>query len=992
VGAGPHTSVFQQEFDVVVLGTGFAGYAAAVEFRRRGLEVLLVGQRGDLLWEAGRAFCPDPGVCAHPEWSALAGAVAERGAAINGWMDGAVTEVVATHRLRVQGIDALYYARPVAVELNEREVLTSLLLATKAGLRRVTSSRWVDATESGELLRLLDPGFTKREAARTCAYVALQHADWPSLPEVEGLIPTAWATERILSVDVEPGDFRWRDRVVAALDELAGVVGPSAADVSMSHLSFEPLSRYDRGSSGMSRARNVASAVPGHAEGSAADLAERFMLGTDAVEDLLSREAPVAAATNSAALPMITPVATLRAGVCVAGVGTGGALAAMAASDAGADLIGFEASTQVGGVSTGGGIHSYWFGVPGGLQKQVDLRTRELMKRFGGGPLGDGPFNPWAKTIALHQMLHERGVEVHTDAMLFGVERGDSQVTAVLVATSRGVVRIEADAFIDCTGDGDLCAMAGAEFVLGRPTDGIVHAYSQSSGRLRDKGGRPRMDLVNFDAGYCDPTDPEDLTRARTAGVEQYLRDAYTNTTRPTYIAPILGARQSRQFVTEYVLTLHDQISRRRFEDAIGYTGAHFDTHSTDLEFESAEALFWIWLNRQVIHPLVCEMSYGMLLPRGLDNVWIASRSFGVSLDAHYSCRQQRDIQRAGEAAGFAAALASRLGVTSRRVPYDRLRALLEGTGALGNGPRKLRSGFSWPGDSEIPLLELGVSDAMPSAAAALRQLDEGQPGEAVWWLYRHREIVREAVLERLSSKGPRAKMVSWLAAGILAMWNDPAAEPRLLEAVETLEFGYGEGYEFSPTPVRRQTGEILEEFSSSTMLDPFAWSHLVPNWLCALALLRHCGTSGCLSAIAHLVAMSPRHGVNTLTTAALTIGGLADRGAIDGDAERTRAMAVLDAVLTVRPAGTVDYPARSVGRHSESAVRGNRSDDVESDAQLGVDDSYLLARVDNTWQLHLAVAQARRALGLGPHDAARSYLDDERAYVRAAFAVCCQG
>ena len=57
----PFISVFDQVFDVAILGAGYAGYFAAMQLSEQGKSVLLMDAYGDLLWESGRCFVPTPG-------------------------------------------------------------------------------------------------------------------------------------------------------------------------------------------------------------------------------------------------------------------------------------------------------------------------------------------------------------------------------------------------------------------------------------------------------------------------------------------------------------------------------------------------------------------------------------------------------------------------------------------------------------------------------------------------------------------------------------------------------------------------------------------------------------------------------------------------------------------------------------------------------------------------------------------------------------------
>ncbi|NJL32343.1 MAG: FAD-dependent oxidoreductase [Phycisphaerales bacterium] len=361
----------------------------------------------------------------------------------------------------------------------------------------------------------------------------------------------------------------------------------------------------------------------------------------------------------------------------------------MASAQTGATTICIEPMNFLGGIGAGGGIHAYYYGVTGGLQQTLDRKIKDLMQRSG-KLLTGGSFNPDAKKYVLEQALRQAGVQLHLNSCLAGLEKSGNTITAALVATDHGLVRMQAKTYIDGTGDGDLCAMAGATFTHGRSGDGLPHAYSQSGGMLHYKANEdPGMTIVNFDAGWCDATDAQDLTRARMVGLLHYLKDHYTNLERPTYLAPAIGLRQSRQVVTDHVLSLDDLVIGRRFEDVIGYSGCHYDNHAVDYDQESDEALFWIWLNRNWRNPVAAQMPYRMLLPKGLDNVWIASRCAGVSQDAHHSLRMQRDMQRIGEAAGIAAALCATAGTGSRLVNHAELKTPAAGKRSLESSGKK---------------------------------------------------------------------------------------------------------------------------------------------------------------------------------------------------------------------------------------------------------------------------------------------------------------
>jgi hypothetical protein len=280
------------------------------------------------------------------------------------------------------------------------------------------------------------------------------------------------------------------------------------------------------------------------------------------------------------------------------------------------------------------------------------------------------------------------------------------------------------------------------------------------------------------------------------------------------------------------VLTLDDLVSRRRFPDGVGYTGSHYDNHARDYEFESDDAFFYVACAGLWAAQTACEIPYRMLLPKGLDNVWIACRAAGVSGEALHSFRMQRDIQRIGEVCGRAAALAARDRTASRAVPYSALRACLEKSGAL---PLGEPAGMDF-GKATGPAAFLAPETAVPAVAQIARDLKALQKpefGPALWRLYRAGlPTVGPSLKPWLAS---RDSTRSWRAAELFAAWGENIAEPRLLRAISQREVGF----EHDPS-----------------LLDSRAGSRgILPRWWTAVTLLRRCGTVKSLSTLERLAA-----------------------------------------------------------------------------------------------------------------------------------------
>jgi FAD-dependent oxidoreductase family protein len=961
-------SCFEQVYDVAVIGEGYAAFAAATELRAGGQRVLMIGARGDLLWESGRAFALEAGQSGEARWTDWLTKLRAAGGEKGGLVDGALSEIVATNQLEQQGIETLYYSTPVAVEKDSAGRVESVVLATKSGLRRVAARRWVDATETGLLLKLCGRAVRPRAADRQRFTLFFQQDRWAQdgPVEIDGedlvLRPTLWPTERALCVTIDGGERFFRSALLPAVARAQEALGEGISRAQVTHGSFRSLPVYAGRPETPDMPENVACAAPALCEGKACTLADRFELGLRAARPLA--EAPAAEAHRSAldgSLPDIAATETLQRDIAIIGGGTGGVLAAIAAGrqfgGQGGHVVCVEPLGILGGIGTAGGIHHYYFGVPGGLQQEIDEKVAEVSCEYGEALKCPTGFHPIAKAMVLEKMVLEAGVDVRYGESLYDARVSDRRIQVGMVAGADGPVRIEAGGWIDGTGDGDLCARAGAEFSFGREGDALPHAYTQSSGVLMNREGTPRMRGVNYDAGWVDPTDVEDLTRARRTGIAQYARESWDNYSRPTYIAPAIGLRQARQVRTDKVMTLDDLVMRRSYDDTVGFTGCHYDNHAADYQMESDESLFWTWLCQGWSTRLACEIAYGMLVPVGLENVWIASRCLGVSQDAHHCMRMERDMQRIGEVAGYAAVLAIQNGVPAREIPLKELQGRLEQTGALRvpeDGQTHLYGG----------VLQSDEFRAAPEAEmieASFDALDRGEASGLLWHLYRAREKVAADVRKRLDNPDDR---VSWLAAGVSAIWGQPAAEPRLIRAIETREYGFESG--------KDDDGKDLPE--------PMNHRRLVPNWMTAVGLLRVCGTSACLDALRGL-AREEALSVDAREAIALTVERLAHRELVTG----ADAAPVLDALLAGEPVGATALPQRFVGALAEASIRGEAAPERLASADHATAEDHL-------WQLHLSIAKARAAAGLEIHDGARDYLADSRAVVRNAFAALDRG
>jgi len=179
--------------------------------------------------------------------------------------------------------------------------------------------------------------------------------------------------------------------------------------------------------------------------------------------------------------------------VIVAGGGTAGVVAAIASAGNGANTLLVERTGALGGMMTVGncGLTCYILHaseisdqyiveemlnnepekaqVIGGLPMEI---THRLLERSGAlateGNAGSYVFTDQFEFRALlNEMIREAGVQVLFHTTLIDAVIEENKIKGAILHNKEGLSLYEAKVFIDATGDGDLCALAGAEFFTG---------------------------------------------------------------------------------------------------------------------------------------------------------------------------------------------------------------------------------------------------------------------------------------------------------------------------------------------------------------------------------------------------------------------------------------------------------------------------------------------------------------------------------------------
>jgi hypothetical protein len=135
-------------------------------------------------------------------------------------------------------------------------------------------------------------------------------------------------------------------------------------------------------------------------------------------------------------------------------------------------------------------------------------------------------------------------------------------------------------------------------------------------------------------------------------------------------IAPMLGVRESRRIMGDYVLRAEDLIAGRVFDDAVSMGGYHIDIHRPA----------GTWVDSHNVRAYTIPLR--SLIARDVEGLMMAGKCISATHEAIASTRVIPICMGQGQAAGTAAALAVKLGCSVRAVPMATLQDTLAAQGA----------------------------------------------------------------------------------------------------------------------------------------------------------------------------------------------------------------------------------------------------------------------------------------------------------------------
>jgi len=412
--------------------------------------------------------------------------------------------------------------------------------------------------------------------------------------------------------------------------------------------------------------------------------------------------------------------------VIVCGGGMSGAVAAIAAARLGAKTLLIEKHNCAGGVMTSG-ILSLLGPLDDGHQRVIRGIPGEIVDRLtemgGATPVKFGftPINHEMLKLLFDRMFAESGVNVLYHSLVVDAQMKRGVIDKIVIANKGGLRECAAGVFVDGTGDGDVAFKAGCKYEMGRKPDGWMQPLTavcrlggvdpkvykwEGNFRYSDdikkalKSGEmtipadgigaacfvPGMDdvlAVNMSHVYrVDPTSPSALSRAEVVGRQQaqeivsFFRKYVAGCEKAFLLdtSTLVGIRESRRFIGEYVLTVEDIVSGRRFEDAVAANAYHLDIHNEpdDKRLEEKKKGLGLGFPKQYYH-----IPYRCLLPKGADNLLMSGRCISTTHEALSSTRIGPCCMALGQAAGTAAALCVQAGIRPPNLKANDLQATL---------------------------------------------------------------------------------------------------------------------------------------------------------------------------------------------------------------------------------------------------------------------------------------------------------------------------
>jgi hypothetical protein len=383
--------------------------------------------------------------------------------------------------------------------------------------------------------------------------------------------------------------------------------------------------------------------------------------------------------------------------VLIAGGGMSGVCAALAAARNGAKVILIQDRSRLGGNASSEirmhivGASAIRQGVwreTGILEELVLTEAVENQQRC---------YEIWDH-IMYDRVMSEKNITLLLDTVFYeaDVSRGKVNKIKAICSPTEEIYEIKAKHFADCTGDGTLAAMAGAEFMQGREATSLWNeSLGQPKADMKTMGNsilfmsqkhdipmpytppkwarkysakdfvHRKINSWEFGYWWIELGGMEDAVKdgqkirhdllSVVYGIWDYIKNSGNHPESEnwalSWVGMLNGKRESRRIVGDYIMKQDDIQSPKLFEDRVAYGGWPLDDHPPEGIDNTGVSPY-----RSI--PLTAPYSIPLrsLYAKGFNNLFMAGRNVSVSHVALSSTRVMATCANMGQAVGTAMA------------------------------------------------------------------------------------------------------------------------------------------------------------------------------------------------------------------------------------------------------------------------------------------------------------------------------------------------
>ena len=403
---------------------------------------------------------------------------------------------------------------------------------------------------------------------------------------------------------------------------------------------------------------------------------------------------------------------TIQYEVAVIGGGAAGMCAAVAAARNGARTVLVQDRPVLGGNASSeirvhlNGVNQLKNGLP---ERETGIIEEILLHNRFNNP--QESFTVWDHVL-YDFIVQEPNLDLMLNTSAMRAKMNGDKIESAICwqLTTETTFTIQADLFIDCSGDGLLAATSGALYRTGREASSEFnekYAPKEADGwqmgatillSSKDMGrpmpfvppsftrefdadaSNPRRKLVPFEEGFWwvevgsendiigEYEDNRHKLMGYAYGVWDYVKNSGKFPEAANYaldwVCSLPGKRESRRFIGDYILCEPDMLGNKQFPDAVAYGGWSLDEHNPGGIENLSEPPSYFHEHFSEVY----QIPFRCLYSRNVPNLLFAGRNISQTHIALSSSRIMATCALEGQAAGTAAAICRKKGVLPRAI------------------------------------------------------------------------------------------------------------------------------------------------------------------------------------------------------------------------------------------------------------------------------------------------------------------------------------